>query len=597
MNAVRCIVRIPSERTRLTLQRYRSVISCAVLALFLGALAGSAGAATSRVPVPLGALAGMHRTGPAEGHTLLHLALELQPKADLDGLALRMSDPTDPAHRQVLSRQAFADRFSRTSDARAAGALLRAAGGTDVEVAGDGLVAGALMRISEAERFFGVRWEKWTDGTRTALAPAAPLTVPLAGVRDVRGAVVATSPRLADTRPSFTYFRGDWYEPMRFRSMTNAVDGGGVGQRIVLVEDASDRYDVNDLNKFLGAEGAPPGAASSRITDRSFVFKAASSECGRDDRGQEAGLDVSASVTMAPFAEIIADYDDICGAGNDATLALARALDLDPSVLVLPVVVGPAEGPTAARYGATPLPYLEALVRGIPIVVPSGDDGAYGFKEPGIERPRVAWPCVMPYVICAGGTQLGDRDGVADEGPWNDLDHAGGGGISSEPRPAWQNAPGDFLFSTAYVTNRIVPDVSGDASGHLRVFWHGYGLGGVGGTSESASIVGASLAAINSMVPPQRRLLTAGDLYALARSAPQAFREITRENDRGWKDNTLRPRRPPLPKNYKGILPSPPPLVKGCAQQQPEGCSVTTGFNAVTGIGSIKQRGAVDALR
>src|SRR5947209_20628305 len=71
----------------------------------------------------------------------------------------------------------------------------------------------------------------------------------------------------------------------------------------------------------------------------------------------------------------------------------------------------------------------------------------------------------MPYVICAGGTQLGDRDGVADEGPWNDLDFAGGGGISNEPRPAWQNAPGDFLFSTTYVKNRIVPDVSADAAG------------------------------------------------------------------------------------------------------------------------------------
>ena len=155
----------------------------------------------------------------------------------------------------------------------------------------------------------------------------------------------------------------------------------------------------------------------------------------------------------------------MCGAGNDGTLALSRALDLDPTVLIFPFVVGPADRPIAARYGPTPLPQLEAIVRGIPLVVPAGDDGAYGFKEDGIERPRVTWPCVSPYVICAGGTQLGDRDGVADEGPWNDLAHAGGGGISLEPRPTWQDAPGDFLFSTAYVHNRIVPDVSGDAVG------------------------------------------------------------------------------------------------------------------------------------
>ncbi len=37
--------------------------------------------------------------------------------------------------------------------------------------------------------------------------------------------------------------------------------------------------------------------------------------------------------------------------------------------------------------------------------------------------------------------------------------------------------------------------------------------------------------------------------------------------------------------------------MKGCAEQQPDGCAVTTGFDAVTGIGSIKERAAVDALR
>jgi hypothetical protein len=581
----------------LTNKLRRCFTGCALLALTLSASSQNAGAAASRVAVPLGSLAGLRDAGPADPKTVLHLAVELRPKADLDGLAAQMSDPTNPAHRRPLTLQAFLDRFARTPDNRAIGALLRSHGGTDVEVAGDGLVAGALMRISEAEKLFGVHWDKWTDGTRTVIAPSGPLNVPFAGVRDVRGAIVATSPRLADTRPSFTYFRGDWYEPVRFRSMTDAVNEGGAGERIVLVEDASDRFDVNDVRKFLAAEGAPPGADMSRVTERSYVFKSASSECGRDDRGQEAGLDVSSAITMAPMAEVIADYDDVCGGGNDGTLALARAIDLDPTVLVFPAVVGPVDTTIAARYGLTPLPQLEATVRGIPLVAPAGDEGAYGFKENGIERPRVAWPCASIYVICAGGTQLGDRDGVADEGPWNDLGHATGGGISGEPRPAWQNAPGDFLFSSRYVTNRIVPDVSGDAAGHLRVYWHGYGLGGVGGTSESAAIIGGELAAINSLVAAPRRLVTPADLYVLARTFPAAFRDVSRENDRGWKDNTLRPRRAPLPKGFKGFLPSPPPLVKGCPDQQPDGCTVTTGFDAVTGIGSLKERAAVDALR
>lgn len=575
----------------------RWLIGCVALAASLSASSQTVGAAGSRVPVPLGALTGLHVDGPADGRVQLHLAIELQPKADLDGLAARMSDTGDPAHRAILTRDAFIERFGRPPDARALGTLLRAAGATDVTIAGDGLVAGGQLRIDQAERLFAVRWEKWTDGTRTVLAPNGPLNVAVTGVRDVRGAVVANVPRLADTRPGFTYFRGDWYEATRFRSMTDAVDNGGANQRIVLVEDASDRFDLSDVQRFLAAEGAPPGADARRVTERSYVFKNASGECGRDDRGQEAALDADAAITTAPLADVVVDYDDVCTGGNDGTLALARALDLDPTVIVFPFVIGPVDATIITRYGATPIPQLEALVRGIPLVVPAGDDGAYGYKENGVERPRVAWPCVSPYVVCVGGSQLGDRDGVTDEGPWNDLEHAGGGGISGEPRPGWQNAPGDFLFSTAYVKNRIVPDVSADAAGHLRVFWHGYGLGGVGGTSESAALVGGQLAAINSLVAAPRRLLSTGDLYALARTAPQAFRDITRENDRGWKDNTLRPRLAPLPKNFKGLLPSPPPLVKGCPEQQPDGCTVTTGFDAVTGIGSIKERAAVDALR
>jgi Pro-kumamolisin, activation domain len=581
---------------RLNFQRLWVLAGCVALAF--SAASQEARAASSRVTVATGALTGLHLDGPANPATLLHIAIELQPRGDLEGLAAKMSDPQSPLHRKALTREAFIEQFGRLPDLRALNALLKANAVSDVATAGDGLVGGGIMRVAQAEHLFGARWQKWTDGARTVLAPAGPLTVPIAGVRRVGGAVVATAPRLADTRPSFTFFRGDWYEPARFRSMTDAIADGGGGQRVVVVEDASDRFDLNDIKKFLApGDAPPPGASASRVSERAFAFKSPSTDCGRDDRGQEPALDVAAVLTMAPLAEMIADYDDVCSGGNDGTLALARALDLDPTVIVFPFAVGPVDTTIVARYGLTPIPILEALVRGIPLVVPAGDDGAYGFREPGIDRPRVSWPCVSPYVICAGGTQLGDRDGLADEGPWNDDDHAGGGGISSEPRPAWQDAPSDFIFSTAYVHNRMVPDVSADASGHLRVYWHGYGLGGVGGTSESASLVGAELAAINSMVGPNRRLLTAGDLYALAKAAPTAFRDITLENDRGWKDNTLRPRRKALPKNFRGVIPPAPPLVRGCTDQQPDGCTVRPGYDAVTGIGSLKEKAAVDALR
>jgi subtilase family serine protease len=515
----------------------------------------------------------------------------------MDALAVAMSDPTAPVHRTPLNVSAFLARFARLEDARNAAKLLRSIGATDVDVAGDGLVIGSNLRIDQAQRFFGTRWMVFSDGTRRVIAPAGALTVPIAGVRDVRGLVLATTPHLSDTRPAFTLFRGDWYEPARFRKMTDAIPNGGTGQRIVVVEDASDRFELTDVRKFLAADGAPPGADIARVSERTFVFKSNASQCGRDDRGQEPALDLDSALTMAPLAEVVVDYDDVCSDGDDGTMALARALSLDPTALVYPFVNGPVDTTIAARYGLTPLPLLEAAVRGIPLVAPAGDDGAYGYREPGVERARVGWPCASPFVICAGGTQLGDRDGVIDEAPWNDLEHATGGGISGEPRPLWQNAAGDYLFSPAYVKTRIVPDVSADAAGHLRVYWHGYGLGGVGGTSESSALIAGELAAINSAIPTEHRLQSPGDLYVLANHAPGAFRDVVRENDRGWKDNTLRPPAPQVAKTYSGPRPQPPARVKACADLQPDGCTVTRGFDAVTGIGSLLEAAAVAALR
>lgn len=555
-------------------------------------------AATTTVTVPAGALAGLAERGPTPRGTLLRIAVELQPAGDLDGLAARIADPAGPEHRATLDAAAFAQRFGRVADGRGLGELMTTAGFANVWVARHGLIVGAILQVEQAEKLFNTRWNTYGNGKRTVFAPAGPLTVPAGNVRDVRGAVVATTPRLDDIRAPFTGFRGNWYLPARFREMYDAIPDGGEGKRIVLVEDASDAVDLADIRTFASAEGAPPGADIGRVSEQRYAFKAPSQDCGRDDRGQEAALDISAAMTMAPRAQIAVAYDDVCSAGNDGTGALARALELDPSAIAFPFSVGPVRASgVAATYGKTPLPFLEAIVRGIPVVASSGDDGAFGYHEPGIDEPAVVWPCVLPWVVCAGGTELGERDTVIDEAPWNDALFAGGGGISPEPRPAWQDAPSLFEFSPQFVKQRIVPDVSADAAGHLRIYWHGYGLGGIGGTSESAAIVAAQLVAVAAAVPAQRALATPGDLYVLAKAHPEAFRDIAAENDRRYFDNTIRPRVPPPPKDFHGVLPPPPAYIYGCKPAQAQGCTVRKGYDAVTGIGSIKERTAVDALR
>ncbi len=587
-----------------------AVVSIAIVPIFgvLAAQGAHAAQPSPRAPstiaVPTGLLAGMMPTGPADGAQPLRIAVELQPRDPrLETLAAAMLDPTAPEHRHPLARAAFVQRFARpTADRDAVEKFLRANGVADLLVSSGGLVLGGVFTVADAERAFHVRFSTFTAGTRTAIAPTGPLTLPIGGIRAVRGVVAAITPRLAQTAVAtpFTNFRGDWYPPARFRDFYDAAPDGGRDQRIALIEDASDRFDQRDLAPFLANEG-PPGASAARVHERAFAFKAASGTCGRDDRGQEPTIDVAATLTLAPAADIDIRYDDVCSLGNDGTLALERALDADPAptVIVFPFTVAPLFGTVANAFGSIPIPLLEAAVRGIPIVVPSGDDGPYGMHVAGLDRPAVAYPCVSTYVVCAGGTQVGDRNGAIDEGPWNDGVHASGGGISIEPRPAWQNVPSDFAFNTDAVRNRMVPDVGADASGHLRVYWRQYNIGGVGGTSESAALIAASLATINAAVAPEHRLLTASDLYVLANTAPTAFRATKFENDRAKRNNTLETRASPLPKGYRGPIPTAAPTVAGCTSTQRNGCSIvpTGGYNPVTGLGSLQQRAAIDALK
>jgi hypothetical protein len=577
----------------------------------------SAGRAESLIPPPA-RLAGFTMNGLAEGGRKLPLVFELVPKSNtLESDAAAVADPASPMHRLRLTHAKFTEQYGRsTGEIAELTAWLRSAGATAIEVSTNRLVAGATFDIAHAERAFRTRFARFSNGGRTLIAPLGPLSFSIPGVRvrAVRGIVAGTPPRLADAPHLPTDFRGDWFLPARFREAYDAVSGGGSGQRIALIEDSSDRFELGDLERFArGAFGKdavhpeppsdvetpPPFAASLDRLKRIEVAPATSEQnCGRDDRGQEPTIDIAAILTLAPQAEIDVRDEAVCIAGGEGVLALQHTLDApdSPDVIIFPFVVGALHEASASAYGPTPIPYLEATLRGIPVVVPSGDDGAYGLLEPGDDRAGVAYPCALAYVVCAGGTELGTRSRALGEGPWNDGTHASGGGISSDPRPRWQDAPSSFEFTPAVAKTRIVPDVSADASGHLLIVWHGYATGGVGGTSESAALVGASLAAINGAVPAEHQLRSAGDLYALSRSSPKAFRDISRENDRYYVDNTLRPRPKAVPLGFRGILPTSAPLVYGCAGIQPSGCTVILGYDAVTGIGSLLQQEAIGAL-
>lgn len=554
---------------------------------------------------PLARLAGMHRLPSLDAAALLRVDIELTPKLPLESLATAVGDPSTPQFHQFLTRDEFTQRYGRSqSDVDAVAQWLRSNNAKDVYVSANRLVVGGTLSIANAERAFHTKYATFQNGPRVAVAPTTPLTLPIGGVRAVRGVVTGFTPHLADTitgQPNTgaqSDFRGAWFLPARFADAYDALDGEGA--HLVLIEESADRHDPADIAMFATGPEAPKGASADNVHVTVAIDKPQETAiCERDDRGQEATLDIDSVLTIAPKAHVEVRYDDICSPGNDGSLALQRALD-DPNTneIVFPFAVAPVLDGVEKDFGPTPIPYLEAAVLGIPVIVPSGDDGQYGTLIPGQTEPAVTYPCVMPIVICVGGTQLGDRrtGGPLDEAPFNDGLHAGGGGFSTEPRPSWQNAKSEFELGPDSVKVRIVPDIAADASGHLRVFWHKYASGGIGGTSESVSIAGAQIAAINAKVPDKNRLLVPADLYLLAQKAPDAFRDVVRDNDRGYKDNNLRQPPKPLPLNYKGVIPTPAPITYGCPDVAPRGCEVKRGFDAVTGIGSLLGKPAVKAL-
>ena len=550
---------------------------------------GTAAAAAGKFSPPAALLDGYTRDNKLDATLRFHIAIELQPRdRGLDATAAMVADPASPMHRLHLTQAQFAERYGRSpADIQTLVGWLHANGATNVYAAHNRLVVGADLSVDSAQKAFLTKYDLWERGERSIVAPTTPLTLPVTGVRAVRGAIKSFTPRLADVaeRPGLpTDFRANWYDLDKFRTAYDAIPGGGAGVRVALIEDSSDRADPHD-------EGT--------ANDRLITPPIGEQICGRDDRGQEATMDIAAMQALAPAATVDVRYDEVCVRGGEGDLEIQHALDdqPQPDIIVFPFAVAPLYGPIADSFGPPPIAYEEAMLRGIPVIVPSGDDGAYGIRVPGLpDRPAVTYPCALSIVICAGGSSLGERNGVFDEGPFNDGTHASGGGISFEPRPSWQTAPMEYAL-THTVKNRMVPDLAADAGGHLLVRWHGYAAGGVGGTSESAAIVGAQLAAINATVSAEHRLLTAGDLYVLATAHPKAFRDITAANDRGYSDNALHPLPLPLPLGFRGVLPSPQPPVRGCLEVRPRGCDVDVGYDLVTGIGSLKEQGASAALK
>jgi hypothetical protein len=166
---------------------------------------------------------------------------------------------------------------------------------------------------------------------------------------------------------------------------------------------------------------------------------------------------------------------------------------------------------TAAQLDALISPISSALqdasLMDVTICFAAGDRGTDGGVNDGYAH--VQYPPSDPWILCCGGTGLGNFDATAgtfDEWIWNDATGATGGGVSGYfPLPSYQSSAGvpqTLDASGGVALTRGIPDVAANSSpfSGYAIYVNGVGgaYGSFGGTSAAAPLIAGLIAQANA---------------------------------------------------------------------------------------------------
>eukprot|EP01042_Synura_sphagnicola_P003220 gene3220-biopygen3474 len=160
---------------------------------------------------------------------------------------------------------------------------------------------------------------------------------------------------------------------------------------------------------------------------------------------------------------------------------------------------------------------LEAMklgVRGVTIIVASGDDGAPGFRGSTYSSPRTcaydpSFPASSPYVVAVGATRGPEvfNAEVACQSDLGGVITSGGGFSNFNPMPSWQKSVVSGYFNTVKgtssqpvsgynATGRAIPDLAVVGFDYLTSV--GERLFAASGTSVSTPVFAAMVSLVNS---------------------------------------------------------------------------------------------------
>lgn len=340
------------------------------------------------------------------------------------------------------------------------------------------------------------------DEGATTAAAASPSS---SGKKWPRGCGVQV---LCSTTPA-TLFAA--YELPRAPANASEAHGASLG----VAEFQKERWDQPDFDEFSRKCHVDPpvkvdhsiGAGGKSIKCRLPMF--GSSDCG------EALLDIQyakALIGAIPLTNVYAtDYSILTWAHtvsalNDSGLPTVQSVSygMDESMQV--------GFNTSAYLKLANIAFMQLGVRGVSLLVASGDSGVCGIKgcdtyDPGVNFTySPTFPSTSPYVTSVGATNFQRRSAIGPEEAW---DNSGGGFSNYFGIPPYQKAAVDGYLRAANAslpnrawwnqTGRGYPDVSA-LGGDRNSFCIAGGslFAGTWGTSASSPVVASMIARLNA---------------------------------------------------------------------------------------------------
>jgi kumamolisin len=352
--------------------------------------------------------------------------------------------------------------------------------------------------------------------------------------------------------------------PQQVAKLYAFPSGTGAGQTIGIYEmttsEGSAGYTAQDLALTMKAFGGDLKAPTPVDVAVDGVGNA-----GKSDG--ETVLDITVSSAIAQDATIAVYFTG--GTTQNIIHALQRMIhpgtgDPVPTVLSISYGWGPddenAQSFSDQEFTALDQLFQDAAHLGVTVLVSSGDSGAFLESR---KQAQASYPATEPWVTACGGTTIGNVNGdTFTEYVWNDSWQGGsgatGGGVSARfPVPSYQtNAEVPKRVGTGTV-GRGIPDIAGNASVNsgYPIYLDGESPGPTGGTSAVAPLYAGFIAVVNANLGYSVGFINP-TLYSLASSA---FSDISG---------------PPGPANnsFNGTT----------------GYPASTGWNACTGLGSVK---------